>query len=273
MTMRLSKAVFVTAIVVGLTGVIANAQNLTGRWLDKDYHGTYFIMQDGDDVWWAGVSGNDGRDFTNVFHGRFSSDHTSLDGAWADVPRGRVAHSGTLHLQIRDGRIYKQSSEGGVFGASQLRRLTPEELGRHPYLSLIAVPGFEEPGLTGVWSGSNSGFRGTFYWRQVGDLLMWLGLVGDDPAKTCAAVFEGRISANGQIEGRVKDIPWRRTGGCFTPQGAYGSPSLVLTPGTSPDVRALGAGPGQYVATRGTQPFVGGVWTRVKPPVIGVPPR
>jgi hypothetical protein len=141
--------------------------DLTGVWI-ADNGASYYIRQIGNDIWWVGMNGardgifgdfstlvnciHPGTDFTNVFRGRLTP--TGIEGAWADVPRGRNRLSGTLTLGSiievgepaisistdmkppngngeRNGpppkpriELFKRAETGGPFGSSQWRRAT-----------------------------------------------------------------------------------------------------------------------------------------------------
>jgi len=86
------------------TGVRAD---LTGVWAASDV-GTYYVRQVGDEVWWLGLSRDQGRTFANVFHG-FAQYRGAdgeplakplIEGDWADVPIGENGsmNSGQLRL-------------------------------------------------------------------------------------------------------------------------------------------------------------------------------
>jgi len=96
----------------------ADTVNLTGRWACDD-GGTYYIRQNGNQVWWLGQSGNGGADWTNVLHGGIRGD--AVVGDWSDVPAGAALNSGTLTLELvfRHGRVVeirKRKQVGDGFG-------------------------------------------------------------------------------------------------------------------------------------------------------------
>ena len=70
--------------------------NLTGVWAGSD-GGTYYVHQVGNNVWWLGLSRDQGLTFANVFAGRIRFDGR-LEGDWADVPLG--ATHGFGHVEI-----------------------------------------------------------------------------------------------------------------------------------------------------------------------------
>jgi hypothetical protein len=80
-----------------------DATGLTGAWKCND-NGTYYIrgMSDGT-VAWAGLHNSGfhrGMEFCNVFVGEVSADGATIDGQWADVPRGQTRSDGELRLEI-----------------------------------------------------------------------------------------------------------------------------------------------------------------------------
>jgi hypothetical protein len=187
-----------------ISPTVASA-NLTGVW-NPDGGGTYYVLQTGTEVWWAGVSADGGRQFTNVFHGYVRPDDEVMvvEGTWADLPRCNSAWLGTLRLASRYRDSFCKQSDDGHFGASLWRRLNPNCLPTAAGIVLKALPGKGD--LTGVWSGVSYG--GTFYLRQVDDtvwrlLLRPLGVTGE----FSATVFEGQVRGR-WIEGVEASIPW-----------------------------------------------------------------
>jgi hypothetical protein len=89
----------------------------------------------------------------------------------------------------------------------------------HPVYALDFVQDFQKPRplptLTGVWSADDAG---TYYVRQVGNTVWWLGLSPDESyaysnqPQTFANVFQGTIQ-NGQVIGNWADIPLGATNG------------------------------------------------------------
>lgn len=95
------------------------SRDLNGVWRSND-GGTYYVRQIGNDVYWLGMSGDNGRTWTNVFHG--TRNGNTLSGAWADVPKGRVGGGGTLTLAIHGGNGvtgFTRSAVTGGFGGSR----------------------------------------------------------------------------------------------------------------------------------------------------------
>jgi hypothetical protein len=61
-----------------------------------------------------------------------------------------------------------------------------------------------QPTLTGVWRGSDGG---TYYLRQVGNILWWSGMSADD-GRTFNNIFRGTVtSATNTIDGAWMDVP------------------------------------------------------------------
>jgi hypothetical protein len=92
--------------------------------------------------------------------------------------------------------------------------------------------------LTGAWHGSDVG---TYYVRQSGDTVWWLGL-SRDQGRSFANVFHGTM-ANGVVEGTWADVPMgfggALSGGTLTFQGGPLSTELVglRSPARSADRR------------------------------------
>src|SRR5262245_4707691 len=70
-----------------------------GVWRADD-GGLYHMRQIGGDVWWVGISADNGKTFTNVFHGQIRG--TELSGGWLDVPHDmeRRTNAGQVRLRI-----------------------------------------------------------------------------------------------------------------------------------------------------------------------------
>ena len=108
--------------------------NLTGVWWGNT--GYYYLRQDGDCLWWAGFSQDNGlrtgTTFSNVFAGKISTGF-SVTGDWADVPRGKTLGSGTLNLFVNTWysggqdftEIIKQSEIGDRFGDARWTPIRP----------------------------------------------------------------------------------------------------------------------------------------------------
>ncbi|WP_262060959.1 hypothetical protein [Streptomyces sp. STR69] len=102
--------------------------DLTGTWAAGS-QGLYFLRQLGNELWWAGLSVESplgsqdfqwGLTWANVFTGQIND--TTVNGDWADVPRGRIRQSGTLDLEVADADLIRRRAETGGFGATEWRR-------------------------------------------------------------------------------------------------------------------------------------------------------
>jgi hypothetical protein len=127
----------------------------------------------------------------------------------------------------------------------------------HPVYSVDFVQdfGLPRPGanLTGVWAADDVG---TYYVRQIGDAVWWLGLSRDwslgtsgDPGRPFANIFRGTRGADGTIQGQWADVP-------ITPSATAGSGLLVLS----------GSGGDQAIrltATSKTGGFGGSSWDKL----------
>jgi hypothetical protein len=100
----------------------------------------------------------------------------------------------------------------------------------HPVYALDFLQNFQLPRqlalLTGVWSSDDSG---TYYLRQVGNTVWWLGLSVDE-GRTFANVFRGTLQ-NNQVSGNWADLPLGQTSnsGTITVTAASGPLSTGLT--------------------------------------------
>ncbi len=73
------------------------AKDMNGVWKADD-GGTYYVRQIRNDVWWVGMSPDDGKSWTNVFKGVRNGN--KVTGTWGDVP-GRNRNAGALNLEIQ----------------------------------------------------------------------------------------------------------------------------------------------------------------------------
>lgn len=133
--MHFSKGVHMTNLVpksIALAGLVLLAASaapvhaqceapkyFSGDWEAND-GGTYHIRNIGSTIWWVGMSGDDGRSWTNVFKGTLNGN--IIDGEWADV-RGKSWGKGTLKLRI-SGTSYMEKirGTGSGFGGSRWGR-------------------------------------------------------------------------------------------------------------------------------------------------------
>jgi len=101
---------------------VFEGEDLTGPWGSND-GGTYYLRQIGDAVWWMGLDGTDGRNFSNVFHGTRQAN--LITGQWSDVPRGGAMSSGSLVIEIvqtpRGVQLRKREGTGGFGGTTWFR--------------------------------------------------------------------------------------------------------------------------------------------------------
>ncbi len=99
------------ALPTSLHAQCAAPKNVSGRWTAND-GGTYYLHAIGNTLWWVGMSGDDGRSWTNVFKG--TRNGNSIAGEWADV-RGRAWGHGTLTLRI-SGTTFMERTGGSGSG-------------------------------------------------------------------------------------------------------------------------------------------------------------
>jgi hypothetical protein len=92
---------------------------VSGVWKAND-GGTYRLHVVGDTIWWAGVSGDGGSSWTNVFKG--TRNGNVIEGEWADV-RGQPWGHGTLKLRISGTTFMEKiGATGSGFGGSRWGR-------------------------------------------------------------------------------------------------------------------------------------------------------
>jgi hypothetical protein len=87
--------------------------NLTGVWHGSDM-GTYYVRQIGSTVWWLGLSRDQGRSNANVFRGTISG--STIQGAWVDVPIGRVRTLTSGHLTLNGSPLSTELIETTLSG-------------------------------------------------------------------------------------------------------------------------------------------------------------
>jgi hypothetical protein len=155
----------------------------------------------------------------------------------------RVRITGTLVLDCGHGVTHPCNEDDASFQNQEI----------HPVYALDFVQNFQLPRLlptlTGVWSADDAG---TYYVRQLGTTVWWLGLSPDEsPAysnkpQTFANVFQGTMQ-NGQLVGTWADIP------------------LGETANAGPMQLALGGGPASTTMTRvgNAGAFSGASWEKL----------
>lgn len=107
---------------------VFHADDLTGTWGGDD-GGIYYLRQIDNAVWWIGLDGADGRNFSNVFHGTREGD--LITGQWSDVPRGGAMNSGSLTIEIvqtpRGVQLRKREGTGGFGGTTWFRTTVKQQ--------------------------------------------------------------------------------------------------------------------------------------------------
>jgi hypothetical protein len=79
--------------------------DLTGVWAADDA-GTYYLRQDGNTVWWLGLSTDEGLTFANIFQGTLQNNQIS--GNWVDIQLGQIAQTadaGAISLNGNNGAL------------------------------------------------------------------------------------------------------------------------------------------------------------------------
>lgn len=133
--------------------------DLTGRWSGDD-GGTYYLRQVDGSLYWYGEDNATNPGWSNVFSGTIliipgalgRPAGTTINGKWADVPKGRAVNHGELSLKIVDaGKVLEISRKTGAFSGNRLTRsdaqIQGEAVGRpagpldRPATSGLASPG------------------------------------------------------------------------------------------------------------------------------------
>jgi hypothetical protein len=92
--------------------------SIGGIWKAND-GGTYRLRTHGNEVWWIGTSGDNGRSWTNVFRGTRTGD--VIKGDWADI--GRNLGRGTLTLRVSGTAFMEKiGATGSGFGGQRWGR-------------------------------------------------------------------------------------------------------------------------------------------------------
>jgi hypothetical protein len=110
-------------------------------------------------------------------------------------PGTRVRVSGFLALDCH-----------GAFGDCQEHDVGVDNVEIHPVYSLDLIQPSTRANLTGVWGASDVG---TYYLRQLGQVVWWLGL-SQDRGRTFANVFHGTLTpdqAGASLSGEWADVP------------------------------------------------------------------
>jgi hypothetical protein len=193
-------------------------EDLTGAWTADD-GATYYLHQDGNEIWWFGISQDGGRSFANVFRGTRQPTSPRITGNWADMPIGASRQQGQLALSIvhiaappggTPSIELRKMSENGGFGASRWQRgaVTPPS---DPPDPTPASP-VNRNDITGTWTCDDGG---TYYMRRIGRVVWWIGMSGDG-GRSFTNVFQGSWQPNtaseepadfGTVAGDWSDVP------------------------------------------------------------------
>ena len=132
----------------------------------------------------------------------------------------RVRVSGNLALDCGHGLLHNCDEDVATTQNQEI----------HPTYRLDFVQNFQRERplalLTGVWSSDDAG---TYYLRQIGNAVWWLGLSVDE-GRSFANVFRGTLQ-NGQVSGNWADVPLGGTSnaGTLTMTAGSGQLSTALT--------------------------------------------
>jgi|SaaInlStandDraft_4_1057021.scaffolds.fasta_scaffold08810_3 hypothetical protein len=112
------KIAFISSLL--MVPAIASA-NLTGQWKSND-GGTYYIQQNGQNVFWYGERKLNNPQWANVFKG--TRHGQNITGPWSDVPKGKSRNKGVLKLRAKhDDNVIVALSKTGGFGGSKWTRV------------------------------------------------------------------------------------------------------------------------------------------------------
>jgi hypothetical protein len=97
---------------------------LTGIWSCND-GGTYYIKTDGNEIYWVGESGDNGKSWTNLFVGKI--DGMRINGKWHDFPKGKNRLNGILSLQVSTDQLSLTYLNGtGGFSGRSWTKVNPQ---------------------------------------------------------------------------------------------------------------------------------------------------
>lgn len=122
--------------------------DLTGTWTASGV-GTYWVRQINNDVWWVGMSSDQGSSWTNAFKGTIHGNQIS--GEYVNTPRGTNANDhGQLSMQVSaDGNTMTDSS-GQVFTRTTSGQTTKKPIGGLG-LSHLPVQVYNPPSQTPIY--------------------------------------------------------------------------------------------------------------------------
>jgi hypothetical protein len=101
-----------------------NRRNLTGAW-SADDAGTYYVRQIDEQVWWLGLSRDEGRTFANVLRGTLqpTPEGPQIVGRFVDVPLGRILNSGELTISAPNFFTLNFARGSTIFGARRWEKM------------------------------------------------------------------------------------------------------------------------------------------------------
>jgi hypothetical protein len=122
-----------------------SSQTLSGAWHGVGDSGTYYIRQLGNDIWWLGLSRDQGRTFANVFKGTLNNTTGVIEGEWIDIPMGLGGFLGGGTLSMKGVRAFGQGP-GPYEGAHEIDKVSnPAVFGANSWLKLYDAPGQPAP--------------------------------------------------------------------------------------------------------------------------------
>jgi hypothetical protein len=164
-----------------------------------------------------------------------NNDPDNLVLSFGDGPGGTI--------QLADGAVVRVIGVVAFDAGHPKKRVKPEI---HPVYSIDIQQQFDlsraQPvTLSGVWHGSDNG---TYYIRQLGSTVWWLGL-SRDQGRSFANVFRGSISESGPLVGEWIDVQMGvggvLSGGTLTLQGNQSDTELSTTLTKTAESASFGA--------------------------------
>jgi len=127
-TGRISAVKFSALVLLTLT--VSAWADLTGRWSCDD-GGTYYLRQEGRQLYWYAAPQGSDPAWATVFSGRIYGKR--IKGRWADVPRGRATGSGELELIIeKNGGVLQSAKNSSRYRGTQWIRQDRQTQLQHP---------------------------------------------------------------------------------------------------------------------------------------------
>ncbi|MEB3343971.1 hypothetical protein U6A24_00785 [Aquimarina gracilis] len=140
--------------------------NLSGYYYAND-GGHYYVRHINNKIYWFGE--HPSGIWANVFTGTISG--KTITGDFYDVPKGRIAGSGSLTLRVGCfGSGFTKVSGNNFGGSVWTKAILPTNLPRPRSAGFGVRNDFND--ITGKWIGNDGGH---YYIRQIGNRVIWFG--------------------------------------------------------------------------------------------------